>query len=108
MADTIARRSLLLAVLSAVAVPRAYAPRQVTDSAGRAIVLPDRIAKVMAAGPPASAVLYCLAPERMIGWLRAPRAEEKPYLLASTHNLPELGRLTGRADTANVEVVLKA
>ena len=44
----------------------------------------------------------------MIGWQRAPLEEEKPLLLPSTRDLPELGRLTGRGDTANVEVVLKA
>lgn len=82
--------------------------RTVTDSAGRAVDVPDRISKVMAAGPPASVVVYCLVPQAMVGWQRAPRKEELPYLLPSTHALPELGRLTGRGDTANVEVVLKA
>ena len=62
----------------------------------------------MAAGPPASTVLYCLAPEKLVGWQRSPNAEEKPYLLPSVRDLPELGRLTGRGDTANLEVVLKA
>jgi iron complex transport system substrate-binding protein len=47
-------------------------------------------------------------PQAMVGWQRAPRKEELPYLLPSTHALPELGRLTGRGDTANIEVVLKA
>jgi iron complex transport system substrate-binding protein len=84
------------------------AARTVTDSAGRTVTVPDRISKVMAAGPPASAVVYCLVPEALIGWQRAPRKEELPYLLPSTHALPELGRLTGRGDTANVEVVIKA
>ncbi len=91
----------------ALAAPAAIA-RTATDSAGRTVTLPDRITKVMAAGPPASAVVYALVPEAMVGWQRRPRQEELPYLLPSTHNLPELGRLTGRGDTANVEVVLKA
>ena len=102
------RRALLLAMLSAGITPRALATRSTTDSAGRTVVLPDRITKVMAAGPPASVVVYCLAPTAMVGWQRSPRPEELPYLLPATHALPELGRLTGRADTANVEVVLKA
>lgn len=95
----------LVLVLMAVAPSTA---RTVTDSAGRTVALPDRIARVMAAGPPASVVVYCLVPDAMVGWQRAPRQEELPYLLPSTHHLPELGRLTGRGDTANVEVVLKA
>jgi iron complex transport system substrate-binding protein len=61
----------------------------------------------MQAGPPASTVLYVLAPEKMIGWTVAPRPNEREFLQSATRDLPELGRLTGRGDTANVEVVLK-
>jgi iron complex transport system substrate-binding protein len=70
--------------------------------------VPDRIEKVMAAGPTAAVVLYVLAPEKMIGWPNAPRPEERPYLVPAWRDLPEHGRLTGRGDTANIEVVLKA
>lgn len=100
------RWMLALGLAAFLAAP--VAARTVTDSAGRTITVPDFITKVMAAGPPASAVVYCLVPEAMVGWQRAPRKEELPYLLPSTHALPELGRLTGRGDTANVEVVIKA
>ncbi len=104
--NTVLRWCLALAFIVPLAGPAAA--RTVTDSAGRSIAVPDRISKVMAAGPPASAVVYCLVPEALVGWQRAPRKEELPYLLPSTHALPELGRLTGRGDTANVEVVIKA
>jgi iron complex transport system substrate-binding protein len=97
---------LILAVLSAVALPAAAA--QVEDSAGRLVTIPDRVERVMAAGPPAAVVLYVLAPEKMIGWTAAPRPNERDLLLPAVRNLPELGRLTGRGDTANIEVVLKA
>lgn len=80
---------------------------EIEDATGRKSV-PDHIERVMAAGPPASVVLYVLAPEKMIGWTAAPRPNEKPLLLPAVRDLPELGRLTGRGDTANVEVVLKA
>src|SRR5690606_15536997 len=86
----------------------ARAARMINDSAGRSVTLPDKVARVMAAGPPASVVLYCLAPDRLVGWQRMPRPEEKPYLLPFVRDLPEIGRLTGRGDTANLEVVLKA
>jgi iron complex transport system substrate-binding protein len=100
---------LLLALCAlALLAPAPTRARTVTDSAGRTVTLPDKITRVMAAGPPASAVVYCLRPEAMVGWQRSPRKEELPYLLPSTHALPELGRLTGRGDTANVEIVLKA
>jgi iron complex transport system substrate-binding protein len=77
--------------------------RSVTDSAGRRVEIPDRVSRVFAAGPPASTLLYVLAPQDMIGWVRAPRDAEKSYLLPAVRGLPELGRLTGRGDTLNLE-----
>ena len=83
------------------------ARRNVTDSAGRSVELPGRVARVLAAGPPASILLYTLAPEKMIGWVRTPSPAEKPFLAQSVRDLPEYGRLTGRGNTANLEAVLK-
>ena len=91
----------LIGLLCLIAVPAAA--RTVTDSAGRQVGVPDRITRVFAAGPPASILLYVLAPEDMIGWVRTPREAEKPFLLPSVRDLPELGRLTGRGDTLNLE-----
>jgi len=85
----------------------AAAERMVTDSAGRAVAVPDRIERVFAAGPPASILLYILAPDRMIGWPRAPRAEELPYIAPEYRELPEVGWLTGRGDGVNLEVLLQ-
>lgn len=93
--------ALLLAPVVAFAAP-------VIDSAGREVVLPDSIERVYAAGPPASVLVYALAPEMLTGWPRAPYPEEKPYLAAPYRDLPELGRVTGRGGTANLEVLLRA
>jgi iron complex transport system substrate-binding protein len=82
--------------------------RDIVDSAGRHVTVPDRIERVMAAGPPASVLLYMLAPEKMIGWVIKPRDNVLPYLLPAVRNLPEVGRLTGRGGTANVESVMAA
>jgi iron complex transport system substrate-binding protein len=92
----------------ALALCPAMAGHQITDSAGRSVNLPDRIERVMAAGPPASVLLYVLCPEKLVGWVRKPREAELPYLAKTVRNLPELGRLTGRGDTANLEGVVKA
>ena len=89
-------------------VPLAASAAQIEDSSGRLVTIPDRVERVMAAGPPAAVVLYVLAPEKMIGWTAAPRPNEREFLLPAVRDLPELGRLTGRGDTANIEVVLKA
>jgi len=80
--------------------------KNVTDSAGRSIEIPKRILRVMAAGPPASILLYTLAPEKMIGWVRTPTPAERVFLKESARDLPEYGRLTGRGGTANLENVL--
>jgi iron complex transport system substrate-binding protein len=53
-------------------------------------------------------MLYVLAPEKMIGWVREPREAEKPFLLPSVRDLPGLGRLTGRGDTLNLERLVAA
>ena len=84
------------------------AARQMSDSAGRVVTVPDRITKVFASGPPASILIYVLAPDKLAGWSRALRGEERDYIAPPYRDLPALGRLTGRGSTANLEVVLKA
>ena len=101
-------RRRVLAALAAAACPirgRAQdAP--VSDAAGRLVVIPETVARVFPAGPPASIWLYTLAPELLLGWPRAIRREEQVYLLHDIAKRPEVGRLTGRGNTANLEVVL--
>jgi iron complex transport system substrate-binding protein len=99
--------ALTIAILTHPALTQPVRAAEVDDATGRKTV-PDKVERVMAAGPPATVVLYVLAPEKMVGWTAAPRPNEKPFLLPSVRDLPELGRLTGRGDTANVEVVLAA
>jgi iron complex transport system substrate-binding protein len=101
-------RRLLAAVLMLVAGLSAAGARTITDSAGRKVEVPDRIEKVFAAGPPASILLYMLAPEKMTGWPNPPTPEERRFIAPAYRDLPALGRLTGRGGTANLEVVLKS
>lgn len=90
----------------AAAFPAAAA-REFIDDAGRKVTLPDRVERVYAAGPPASVLVFALAPDKLIGWTRAFRDNEAQWIPPKYGRLPELGRLTGRGNTANVEVVLK-
>ncbi|HZA67815.1 MAG TPA: iron ABC transporter substrate-binding protein [Geminicoccaceae bacterium] len=102
-------RSLVCALAALLALAHgAAAERTVTDSAGRQVAVPDRIERVFAAGPPASILLYILAPDRMIGWPRAPHPEELPYIAPEYRDLPEVGWLTGRGDTVNLEILLQS
>jgi iron complex transport system substrate-binding protein len=97
-----------LAVLFAWAsfAPGLAEARTVTDSSGRVVEIPDTVRRVFAAGPPASTLLAVLAPDAMVGWVRAPRPAEKPFLPPTIRDLPETGRLTGRGDTVNLEVLV--
>lgn len=97
------RRALLA---SSLATP-AFA-REVRDTAGRSAQLPDKLHRVLAAGPPAAILLYTLAPDLLAGWpSRPPSRLEASFLLESAASLPETGRLTGRDNTANIEAVLR-
>jgi iron complex transport system substrate-binding protein len=78
------------------------------DATGRTVAIPDRVERIMAAGSNAAVILYVLAPQKMIGWPSAPRPNEREFILGAARDLPEFGRLTGRGDTANVEIVIKA
>jgi iron complex transport system substrate-binding protein len=103
----LSRRSLLAGVPAALIAGRARAAT-VTDGASRTITVPDRLERVFPAGPPAAIMLYTLAPEFLIGWPRANSAAEREFLLPDVGARPEVGRITGRGNTANVEAVLAA
>jgi iron complex transport system substrate-binding protein len=104
------RTASVIAIIALFLTVSAASPeaRTVVDSANRKVELPDKIERVFAAGPPASILLYILAPEQMTGWSDPPTAEERPFIDERYRDLPTLGRLTGRGGTANLEVVLKA
>jgi iron complex transport system substrate-binding protein len=70
--------------------------------------IPSSITRVLPAGPPAAVLLVAVAPQAMIGWTRVPSTAEAPYLPPQLNALPAYGRLTGRGNTANMEVVLQA
>lgn len=97
---------IAFAALNLLLMPVAAEARRFVDAAGRTVEVPDRIERVLAAGPPASVLLYVLSPEKMVGWVRAPSAEEKEFLAEPYRDLPATGRLTGRGNTANIEMVL--
>ena len=101
--------SAALGILLAAATSVGAAEKRiVTDAAGRRVEVPTRIERVYAAGGPASLLVYALAPEKLLGWVRPLTPDERAYLPPRFAELPTLGRLTGRGNTASVEVVLAA
>ncbi len=103
------RRSLLgLGALTALTWPSwRAAAKPFTDSAGRQVDIPGSVRRVFPAGPPASVTLFTVAPEKMLGWTRAPSEAARPFIPKRYAELPELGRLTGRGNTVNFENVVK-
>jgi iron complex transport system substrate-binding protein len=103
----IALATLAALTLALPAHPQSPAPsRSITDSAGRVVELPEQVGSVFAAGPPAAILLYIMAPDRMLGWPRANRADEREFLAQPYADLPELGTLTGQGGEANLERML--
>jgi iron complex transport system substrate-binding protein len=100
------RRTLVTGLAAALLAPRGARATTVTDSAGRSVPVPARVERVFPAGPPAAIMLYTLAPQLLLGWPRPNRAEEREFLLPDIGSRPEVGRLTGRGNTANLEAVL--
>jgi iron complex transport system substrate-binding protein len=100
------RRSLIAGLSAALIAPRGACAATLSDAAGRAVPVPATVSRVFPAGPPAAILLYTLAPELLLGWPRANRPEECAYMLPEICARPEVGRITGRGNTANLETVL--
>ena len=60
------RFSILIAALVPAAVP-AQAPREMLDAAGRVVVVPAKVERVYAAGPPASVLVFAINPGKLLG-----------------------------------------
>ncbi|PWK64077.1 hypothetical protein [Aminobacter sp. AP02] len=84
------RRNILLSLVTVAAVVNGFTAvaagqeRTFTDAAGRKVALPANITRVMAAGPPASVLLYSVAPEKLVGWVREFKDDEKEFIAEPT------------------------
>jgi iron complex transport system substrate-binding protein len=106
MSMPINRRAFVVSGGAAVLLPRVARAATVTDATGRELPIPAKVARVFPAGPPAAILLYTLAPDLLLGWPRANRPEECAYMLPDVCARPEVGRITGRGNTANLESVI--
>jgi hypothetical protein len=100
------RRRLLGGLSASVLVSRVAQAAIVADGAGRAITIPEKVERIFPAGPPAAILLYTLAPELLVGWTRSPEPGQCAFLGPGACDKPEVGRLTGRGNTTNLEVLL--
>lgn len=83
-----------------------YTPqeRQITDMAGRTVVLPDIVGTVFPTDPTAGIYLYTLAPDKMLGWNYDLNSIEKSIIPEEYHDLPNFGM----GDAINYEAVIAA
>ena len=82
----------LFLLLSSAANPLCAQVRTITDSAGRQVQIPTTINRVMAAGPPATVLLYTLAPDKLIGWVQSFEPDQTALLAEPYRSLPRHGR----------------
>lgn len=103
--------SVLLAVpgLAAVSALAAVSGRaaEFTDSAGRRVVVPDQVGRIMAAGPSAAVMVFVLTPGKLIGWTEPLARAQRALLPAKFARLPVVGRLSGPYPTATAAEVLR-
>ena len=108
MSTPFTRRAFIGSGGAAIVMPRISHAATVTDATGRALPVPEKVARVFPAGPPAAILLYTLAPDLLLGWPRANRPEECVYLLPDivharrgwTHHGPRQYRQSGKRHRA--------
>ncbi len=77
------------------------------DSAGRRVVLPDHIERIMPAGPASAVFVYVVVPDKLIGWSEPLTRAQRALLPAKYARLPVTGELGGAYPTATAADVLR-
>ena len=99
------RRALL--AMSLLWWPVAAMAGTVVDATERNVEVPEQIARILPAGPPAAILLAALAPDLMLGWTSPVSDGARVFLAPEVARLPQIPRLTGREDVADKIVALK-
>ena len=106
MTQTIGRY-LILALILSLGWAFPAAARQITDMAGRQVTVPETIRKVYGTSPPATYMVYAMAPSMVAGLNFPFNPSEKQYLDPRMEKLPVLGGWFGQGRTANLETLLQ-
>jgi len=102
------RRDLLKGLLAGTVLltPLARAAAHKLLALNGALLAPNDIQRVFAAGPPAAVFLYALTPEKLLGWPIKLAAENLVFIHPQQQKLPFVGRLAGRGSTVSLETLL--
>jgi iron complex transport system substrate-binding protein len=76
------------------------------DATERYVVVPDRISRVMPANPAADVLVFVLAPEKLVGWSRAPSRGQR-YIPAKFAHLPIFGPLIRPVPAETAQLVAR-
>jgi iron complex transport system substrate-binding protein len=96
--------AMLLVLLLAATLAHAA---EFTDSADRRVLLPDRIDRIMPAGPASAVIVYALVPNKLIGWPVPLSRAQRALLPAKYARLPVIGQLGGPYPTATADDVIR-
>lgn len=102
------RRALLAGLAATTVAPRRGLAASITDATGRTVTAPEQVKRVYPAGPPASVMLYTLAPDLLAGWTETIGPEEREFLLPDIAARPKVPRLTNRGNSIDLEGVVAA
>ena len=78
--------------------------REITDMAGRTVVVPDEIETVFSSSTVTAIFMYTLAPDKLLGWNYELNEMEKSIIWEEYHDLPNFGM----GDSINYEAVIAA
>lgn len=78
--------------------------REITDMAGRTVVVPDEIETVFSSSTVTAIFMYTLAPDKLLGWNYELNELEKSIILEEYHDLPNFGM----GDSINYEAIIAA
>ncbi|RCX21074.1 iron complex transport system substrate-binding protein [Anaerobacterium chartisolvens] len=81
--------------------------REITDMAGRKVIIPSEVNKVYSSSAIGTVTMYTLAPEKLAGWNFALVPGEKKYIDKKYHDIPALGAWSGKKGAANVEEIIR-
>ncbi len=79
----------------------------IVDATGRTVTVPDHIARIVPAGPPAAVLLAALAPDLMVGWPEPVSDDARALLSPAAAKAPQIPRLTGKDDVTDKIKALK-
>ena len=105
---------VLLLVVAGCHRPSASGPapredqRVMTDMAGRTVIVPEKITRVLGMSPVGTVLVYTLSPELLAGWNYQPDPGELAFYKEPYNHLPVLGGWFGKNNTGNLEEIVKA